>query len=78
MPTFRQFGPYRLHFWSADRREPPHVHVERDEKTAKFWLGPVRLAKARHFNKSEMTKVTKIVVDNEAALLRFWHERFGN
>jgi hypothetical protein len=78
MPTFRQIGPYRLHFWSADRMEPPHIHVERDEKTAKFWLQPVRFVTSRHFRKTELTKVMKIVEDHEAELLRFWNERFGS
>jgi hypothetical protein len=29
---------YRIHFYSSDCRERMHVHVERDENTAKFWL----------------------------------------
>jgi len=77
MPTFRQIGPYRLHFWSADRTEPIHVHVERDRKTAKFWLGPVRLVKSRNFSERELTKVRLMVLEHEAELLRFWNERFG-
>lgn len=43
-PTILQSGPYRLFFFSSDRAEPPHVHVMRETKLAKFWLGPVRLA----------------------------------
>jgi hypothetical protein len=41
MPTVLRSGPYRFHFYSGDAEEPPHVHVERDEKTAKFWLAPL-------------------------------------
>jgi len=41
MPTVLRSGPYR--FYAGDRDEPKHVHVERDEKTAKFWLDPIRL-----------------------------------
>lgn len=37
MPTVLRSGPYRLFFCSADGAEPPHVHVERDQRTAKFW-----------------------------------------
>ena len=33
----------RFIFYSADRDEPPHVHVEREESEAKFWIDPVRL-----------------------------------
>jgi len=42
MPTVLRAGPYRFFFYSSDAAEPPHVHVERDENTAKFWLSPVR------------------------------------
>ena len=35
-PTIKLIGPYRLFFWASDRNEPPHFHVERDDRTAKF------------------------------------------
>jgi hypothetical protein len=38
MPTVLRRGPYRSFFYSSDRAEPPHVHVERDANLAKFWL----------------------------------------
>ena len=44
MPTIARIGPYRIYFYSQDRREPPHVHIDRDAHTAKFWLAPVELA----------------------------------
>jgi hypothetical protein len=36
VPTVRREGPYRFFFYSADRTEPPHVHVERDTNRAKI------------------------------------------
>jgi len=38
MPTVLRAGPYRFFFYSVDRGEPVHVHVERETKRAKFWL----------------------------------------
>jgi hypothetical protein len=38
VPTVHRDGPYRFFFYSADRNEPVHVHVERDASRAKFWL----------------------------------------
>lgn len=38
-------GPHRYFFYAADSDEPPHVHVQRDNCEAKFWLDPVRLAR---------------------------------
>ena len=38
-------GPYRIYFYSHQPNEPPHVHVDRDDLSAKFWLDPVALAR---------------------------------
>ena len=46
MPTVLRAGRYRFLFYSSDAEEPPHVHVERDDNSAKFWLSPVRLRAA--------------------------------
>ena len=54
MPTVLRSGPYRLFFYSADRDEPPHVHVERDAQIAKFWLKPVRLEDSGGFKRVEL------------------------
>jgi hypothetical protein len=39
-----RFGPYEFFFWSNEVLEPAHIHVERDDDEAKFWLVPVLLA----------------------------------
>ena len=54
MPTVFRDGPYRYFFFSADGHEPPHVHVERDENIARFWLDPVRLAESGGFRAHEL------------------------
>jgi len=54
MPTVLRRGPYRFFFYSSDRAEPPHVHVERDENLAKFWLDPVRLHESGGFRGAEL------------------------
>ena len=76
MPTVLRSGPYRLFFYSADGAEPPHVHVERDHRTAKFWLRPVRLQSSGGFGRVEIARVTSIVVENLELLLRSWDEFF--
>ena len=40
MPTILREGPYRFFFYASDRDEPLHVHVERDDRVAKFLAGP--------------------------------------
>ena len=47
MPTVLRIGPYRFFFYAGDHNEPPHIHVEHNNNTAKFWLNPVRLKESR-------------------------------
>ena len=75
-PTVLEAGPYRLFFFSSDRGEPPHVHVARDRKAAKFWLEPVRLDYNRGFASAELNRVTAVVREHEAAIVKAWHEYF--
>ena len=78
MPTIHQVGPYRLFFYSSDHNEPLHIHVERENKKAKFWLGPVRLQNSGGFNRAEINRIQKVVTDNQALLLRGWNEYFSD
>ena len=76
MPTVARCGPYRLFFYSADRREAPHVHVARDRSCAKFWIAPVRLASSGGFSRLEVYRIERVVGDNQEALLRRWNRFF--
>src|SRR5437867_12112692 len=66
----------RIGFYASDRHEPPHVHVERDEKVAKFWLRPVRLERSGGFSRREINRIQKLVEKNAEDLLRSWNEYF--
>jgi len=57
MPTVLRVGPYRFHFYSREGNEPPHIHVEREDREAKFWLRPVSLAANYGFNQSELRDI---------------------
>lgn len=54
MPTILRIGPYRFFFYSNEAGEPPHIHVQRDQFLAKFWLTPVTLASSWHFAAHEL------------------------
>ena len=77
MPTVLRSGPYRFFFYAGDRDEPPHVHVERDDNKAKFWLDPVRLDNSGGFNRKEISEIMRHVADHQSDLLRSWNEFFG-
>ncbi len=78
MPTVLRSGPYRFYFYSGDGTEPPHVHVERDQHTAKFWLRPARLQESDGFNRVEIGRLQGIVEENLEILLTSWEAYFGN
>ncbi len=78
MPTIWEAGPYRFFFYSGDRDEPPHVHVERERNKAKFWLDPVRLQISGRFNRSELNRIQRLIEENQERLLRSWHEHFSD
>ncbi|HEY0080256.1 MAG TPA: DUF4160 domain-containing protein [Pyrinomonadaceae bacterium] len=77
MPTILRAGPYRFFFYAGDRDEPPHVHVERDDKMAKFWLEPVRLQNSGGFGRTEINRIQKLVEEKQEDLLRKWNEYFN-
>jgi hypothetical protein len=78
MPTVLISGPYRFFFYSGDRDEPPHIHVERERNKAKFWLDPVRLQDSRGFSQSEINRIQRLVEENRERFLRRWSEFFSD
>ena len=60
MPTVLRSGPERVYFYSHDLSEPPHVHVDHDDKSAKFWLEPVVLARNLGFKPWQINGVSSI------------------
>ena len=76
MPTVLRSGPYRLFFYAGDGDEPPHVHVERDDSEAKFWLTPVRFSRSHGFSRNEINRIERLVEQNHERLLESWNEYF--
>jgi hypothetical protein len=76
MPTVLRTEGYRCFFYSSDRAEPSHVHVEKDENTAKIWLNPVRIQSSHGFSSSELNRIIRIVTENRDELIRSWDEYF--
>jgi 3-methyladenine DNA glycosylase AlkD len=66
-----------VYFHSHEPNEPPHVHVDRDDLSAKFWLNPVALARNLGFAAPELRRIHRLVAENQELLLEKWHERFG-
>jgi Domain of unknown function (DUF4160) len=77
-PTVLRTGPYRFFFFSSDKHESTHVHVERESTRAKFWLEPVQLESNNGFGVRELARVAAIVEEHRDELLRAWHDFFSD
>ena len=76
-PTVLREGPYRIYFHSHEPNEPAHVHVDRDDESAKFWLSPVSLARNLGFGAKELNRVQRLIQKYEVELLEAWNEYHG-
>lgn len=79
MPTVFKFGGFRFFFYSneGNPREPVHIHVERGEMEAKFWLQPsVRLVYNDGFNAKALRELTVIIEERRNDIERAWNDFF--
>jgi len=74
MPTVLRDGPYRVYFYSHEPNEPPHVHVDRDNLSAKVRLEPVELARNLGFPSHELRRIIRLIVARQVQRLEAWNE----
>ena len=77
MPTVLRVNGYRFFFFSLEGSEPPHIHVEKAEGYAKFWLSPVVLARSRGFRGRALAEITRLVKEHQNLFKEQWHEHSG-
>jgi len=78
MPTVLRKNGYRFFFFSLEGTEPAHIHVERAEGYAKFWLNPVSLARDRGFRSHELSEIRKLIEENKQIFEEKWNEYFSS
>jgi hypothetical protein len=76
MPTVLRVGPYRFFFYASDRDEPAHIHIEREDSVAKFWLDPVRLQSSGGLSRVEISRIERLVSKHQTELMEAWDEYF--
>ncbi len=72
MPVILRIRGYRFWFYEADLDEPAHVHVGKERQEAKYWLDPVRIARAGKFKPAALREIERIIKDNLDFLLGAW------
>jgi hypothetical protein len=78
--VFRERG-FRFFFYSneGNPREPVHIHVEKDNCEAKFWLYPkVSVAYNDGYDSRALRLITAIVEANRDRIEGAWHRYFGH
>lgn len=77
MPTIFIHKGYRFFFYSGDRLEPIHVHIEKEEAVAKFWVKPLELAANKGFRSHELKEIRLIIEESQEKILEKWNEHFS-
>lgn len=77
MPTVMRIGPFRFFFYAGDSGEPAHVHIERDDSEAEFWLDPIRLERSHGFKRKEINRLNELIEEHITELLESWNEFFN-
>jgi hypothetical protein len=80
MPVvFRDRG-FRFFFYSNEGlpREPIHIHVEKSDVEAKFWLNPmVHVAYNDGYDARTLRELLLMIEANREKIERAWNEFFG-
>jgi len=75
MPTALRIGPYRFYFYSYDCGEPRHMHVDRENMSAKFWLdADVSLAENYGYSRKELRDLERSTRENLERLRNEWDD----
>lgn len=77
MPTVLRTRGYRFFFYVNDHH-PPHIYVEKEKSTAKFFLKNAELVKSKKFNARELSEIRKIILENIELFKIKWDEHFTN
>jgi hypothetical protein len=77
MPTILRSGALRFFFYGLENSEPPHIHVESRDATAKYWLEPVELVRSRGFRARELTRLRATIIEHGHEFVEPWYAHFG-
>lgn len=74
MPVILRIRGYRFWFYQADLSEPPHVHVGKQGREAKYWVDPIRLARAGRFRSHELNEIERILMVYRENIMDAWQK----
>jgi hypothetical protein len=77
MPTILRMKGYHFFFFSIERNEPIHIHLEKTDSYAKFWLKPIGVAVDYGFNSKQLREISKIIDEKYYIIIIKWNEYFS-
>ena len=78
MPVVYRSHGFTFFFYSHEPNEPPHVHVDKGDGTAKVWLEQVTIARDYGLKAKELAHILELTRANREMMLKAWHGYFGN
>ena len=79
MPTVFRHEGFRFFFYAneGNPQEPVHVHVEKNDLEAKFWLRPeVSVAYNDGFNAKTLGQLIAVIATNREQIIGAWDDFF--
>jgi len=77
MPTVLRLLGFRFFFYSNEGTDPSHIHVEKGDCEAKFWLDPVELVYSNGFTAKQINQLRKMTLDHQQLFKKAWDEYFS-
>ena len=70
------FNGYRFFFFSNENDEPMHIHVEKGEGSAKYWVDPFEEVYSYGLKAKQRKEIKAIIELRINELKKAWHEYF--
>ncbi|HTB32084.1 MAG TPA: DUF4160 domain-containing protein [Bacteroidia bacterium] len=75
MPTVFYRNGFRFYFWSEEGNEPAHIHINKGNGTAKYWLAPkIECEFTYGFKLSEERYIRETIQKEYKTLIAAWNE----
>lgn len=81
VPVVFRDGGLKYYFFSNEGSPPesPHIHVKGGGRDAKLWVIPrAEIADSYGFNRSELSRIVRVVEANQELILKAWHDHFSH
>jgi hypothetical protein len=76
MPTVIIVRGFRFYFFSNENNEPVHIHVEKGNASAKWWMNPILENYSYGFSPKDRKVIKGIITEHKDTIKNKWNEHF--